>query len=459
MISTIRSAATALAAGLLLAGCGDFLTQGEAGNDPNRPVAATARQLFVGVQANLASQVGSDPQRLSAILTQQFEGVGAQYVAVGQSYSLDENTTNGFFSSVYGPGGLIDIRRIQEQSAAVSDSLFTGIALVHEAALIGTAADLFGDIVYSQAYQGANPALDEQLAVYDAVQQVLDRAIVQLAAAGPTNIGPGSADLAFCTAACGTNPTAAQRANQRARWTAVARTLKARFLLHTAEVRPTVYAEVLTQARQGIRDAEGSYVFEFSGNSGEQNFLANFNVNERPGYFVPDPFFVDLLEDRNDPRRTRFFNADASDLSAGFNSLSAPLPIVTAEENLLIQAEAAQRTGSITEAQQALAAEQAIQDVTTANTGATGLDLLREILTEKYIALFPSIEVWNDYRRTCFPNLAPRNATRRIPARLFYDTGERQTNTSIPQAQEQPTRNDNDPANATDPFGNACLGQ
>ena len=88
-----------------------------------------------------------------------------------------------------------------------------------------------------------------------------------------------------------------------------------------------------------------------------------------------------------------------------------------------------------------------------------GPALLREILTEKYIELFVHTQAWTDYRRTCFPNLTPTVAGLKIPGRLFYDALERQTNPSIPSAQDQPTRNEADPANATDPFGNVCLGQ
>jgi hypothetical protein len=83
----------------------------------------------------------------------------------------------------------------------------------------------------------------------------------------------------------------------------------------------------------------------------------------------------------------------------------------------------------------------------------SGAALLREILTEKYIALFHQIEPYNDYKRTCFPNLAPTVSGKKIPARLYYDTNERQTDPNIPPPEEQPTRNANDPANATAPFG------
>jgi hypothetical protein len=83
---------------------------------------------------------------------------------------------------------------------------------------------------------------------------------------------------------------------------------------------------------------------------------------------------------------------------------------------------------------------------------ASGPDLLRAIMEEKYIALFQNIEIWNDYKRTCLPNLRPVTGLK-IPGRFFYGVTERQTNPNIPEAGDQPFRNDNDPANA------GCLGQ
>jgi hypothetical protein len=75
--------------------------------------------------------------------------------------------------------------------------------------------------------------------------------------------------------------------------------------------------------------------------------------------------------------------------------------------------------------------------------------------------MFQNIEAWNDYKRTCTPNLPPVDPTRKIPARLYYDASEQQTNpNNIPVPTQQPTRNQNDPANAvSDGTGQACLGQ
>ena len=55
--------------------------------------------------------------------------------------------------------------------------------------------------------------------------------------------------------------------------------------------------------------------------------------------------------------------------------------------------------------------------------------------------------------------IQPAVAGGKVPARLFYDINERQTNTSIPLPSAQPTRNANDPANATDPTGAVCRAQ
>ena len=125
---------------------------------------------------------------------------------------------------------------------------------------------------------------------------------------------------------------------------------------------------------------------------------------------------------------------------------------------MLIWAESAYRTGNESEAQTELNAERALVGLPPITP--TGQALLAEILTEKYIADFQSIEAWNDHKRTCTPNLVAVVPGRKIPARLFSDARERQTNSSIPQPSQQPTGNANDPANAvSDATGQPCLGQ
>jgi len=322
--------------------------------------------------------------------------------------------------------------------------------------------------VYSKALQNVsngiqqasgdfpNPPLDNQLAVYDSVQTVLSAAIANISSTRASDVGPTDADLVY-----GDRSSAAQRAA----WIAMAHTLKARFYMHTAEVRgQAAYAAALTEAQQGIKRDADNYVGAFQNASGLQNFWYQFEVTAgRTGYITPNPFFENFLSSRGDPRRTEYFRTTAAgeDISAARLAPDFQQPYVTYDENTLIWAEAAYRTGDQVTALAKLNEERANHGL--APEAVAGQALLREILSEKYIADFQlGPEAWNDYKRTCFPNLVP-TGTGNIPGRLYYDTSERQTNpTNIPNPGTDPngSRNPNDPPNATsDGDGSACLGQ
>jgi len=446
MHSRIRVAGLASAMALVMACNSDnFLTGGELSTDPNRPTQATSGQLFVGVQAAVWAQLESDPVRVTSLWAQQLLGTNIQYIDI-YNYGVSEDVTNGFHASLYTGGGLVDIRRLEEQTTAAHDSVFLGVAQVMEALLVGTGADLFGSLTYTHALTSEqNPPLDPQMAIYDSVQTLLSRAIVNLAASGPTNIGPAAADLAY-----GGDP---------AKWTELAHTLKARFLMHTAEVRPTVYPQVVAEASKGITNPADNFNAIFSGNANEQNFWYQFDIVQRPGYIAPNPQFVALLKSRKDPRLSAYFNSDQSDLNDSLIAPNHTQPLVTANEDLLLWAEAAQRSGDNATALSKLNQARALVGLP-AESGLTGRPLLAEILIEEYIADFQSIEAWNLYKRTCTPNLTPTVKGEKVPARFLYDASERNTNTNIPAPTAQPPRNPNDPANATsDATGAACLGQ
>lgn len=435
--------------------CNNFLTGGELSTDPNRPTSGTPQARFEAIQPSLWALLSSDLARTTSVWMQYLEGINFQYTSVN-IYVHDESTTGGFQAGLYTGGGLVDLREIESEATAQGDSLLLGQAQVMEGFMIGTGADLFGDLVYSQALTNTpNPTLDNQLDVYDAVQTLLSSAIGNLTGSGPTNFGAGNSDLVY--------------GGDAEKWTALAHTLKARFYLHTAEVRPTAYAQAETEAESGITDPADDYKAIWSGSLNEQNFWFQFFVNQRAGYIVPNEFFVNLLQTAGDPRLHEYFNSDESDLSDTRLDPTFSQPLVTAQENDLIWSEAAFRTSDPGTAQTQLNnARAAAATVCTAETGSTcvippisasGATLLRAILTEKYIAMFQNIEAYNDYKRTCFPNLTPTVTGLIIPARFFYDTSERQTDTNIPDPAAQPTRNANDPANATDDFGVACKGQ
>jgi starch-binding outer membrane protein, SusD/RagB family len=437
---------------VVVGGCNNFLTGGETSTDPNRQTVATNDQYFVATQENLWAYWGSDPARLTGILAQQFHGVANQYGALDATYSHDPTTTNGTHAALYTSGALVDIKKLQTGTRAVGDSLYLGIAQVEEGALMGTGADLFGDLVYKEALTGiANPTLDDQFFVYDSVQKVLSAGIANINSTVASNVGPGGADLVY--------------AGDPALWTATAHTLKARFFMHTAEVRgAAAYASALAEAQQGISSDAGNYFGAFTATASETNFYFQFHGPAGRGGDLSDGIFLDnLLVARADPRRTQYFSLTGSPrwLSTTRAAADFQQPYVTYDENTLIWAEAAYRTGNQVVALAKLNEERANHGL--AAEAVAGTALLNEILTEKYIVDFQlGEEAWNDYKRTCTPNLAPTAAGQPIPGRLYYDASEQNTDTNIPAPNTgvNGLRNKNDPVNATsDGTGAACLGQ
>jgi len=436
-----------------LGACSNFLTGSDVTNDPNNQTVARNSQFFVASQENLWSFWGSDPARISAIYTQQLHGLANQYGALDASYNQDPNTTNGTHQALYISGGLVDIKKLQEGSKAVNDYIYLGIAQIMEAALMGTGADIFGDLVYSQSMQEIpNPQLDDQLTVYDSVQKLLTAGIANIHRGAATDFGPGDADLVY--------------GGDVQKWTAFAHTLKARFFMHTGEVRPAAYASALAEAQQGIKSDAGNYVGAFTSTPAEQNFYYQFHGPAARGGDLGAGITLDtLLRSRNDPRRLEYFSYRPNGLrdwiSDERNAPDYQQPFVTYDENTLIWAEAAYRTGDEATALGKLNEERQHNGI--GPEIAAGRTLLNEILIEKYIVDFQlGEEPWNDYKRTCTPNLVPTTPGAKIPGRLYYDANEQSTNTSIPAPNTgvNGLRNKNDPANTiSDGTGEACLAQ
>ena len=459
MINHIRqwTAAAAIAGVLGATACHlDSLTGGELSTDPNNPVAATNTQLFVGTQSALWALWGSDLSRSTGLLTQQLAGLQRQYAALANNYAMSTNVTNGFQRALYVSGGLVDIKKLEAGSLQARDTIFLGIARVLEGAFMGTGADVFGNIVYKDAVSGnPTPAVDDQLAVYDSVQKVLSAAVENLSvSANSNNIGPGVADLVY-----GGDP---------AKWLALAHTLKARFYLNTAETRPQAYAQALAEAQQGIRAESGTYFGAFTQATGENNFWYQFDIILRAGDMGPGVFLDNLLKSRNDPRRNEYFAHNAADqpieLSNERLAPDFPQPYVSYDENTLIWAEAAFRTGDQVTALAKLNEERRNHGLPA--EAVAGQALLNEILTEKYIADFQlGVQVLRDYTRTCTPNLVPSAAAAGsatggdIPGRFNYDVSELNTDPNYPD-DSSIFWNPDDPPNATsDGTGAACLGR
>lgn len=442
-----KGAICAAVLALVAAGCNNFLKGGDLTKDPNNPLEASPKQFFGSVQSNLWQMQSGDLARLTSLWTQQVIGVQRQMKDEYDYQGVTEGSFDAEFARAYQGGGLLDLRKIDSMSVIFGDSIFLGISQILEAWLIGTDADIWGDIPYSQAdsfFTYPKPVLDPQQTVYNDVQTLLSNGIADLQTG--VGVGPEEYDLVY-----GGDPT---------KWIELAHTLKARFFLHTAEaVGATAYASALSEANQGISSNDNDYIGNFSGSQAlESNvwwqFVDSNGPTGRSGDLVAQPSFLSNLM-ATDPRRTDYFdpgNGDTGEFSAVRDNPTYPQPFVTFNENLLIKAEAQFQTGDPGGALASLNQERAAWATATPWHSAftlapIGTSSLNAIMTEKYIVLFQNIETWNDYKRTCIPQLTPVNnsAGGVIPGRLLYPLQERQTNPNVPLPSQQPARNWNDP--------------
>jgi hypothetical protein len=452
-IAAMLAAATIAAAGA----CNNYLDCGECITSPTSPTQATSTQRIVATQAKLWQFLNGDLARESSMFMQMMAGVGNQYQVIDK-YSLDASG-GGDFTTPYGGAGLIDLKRVEADSKASGDRTMQGIAQVFKVWLLSVSADVWGDEPYTQAGQPdqfPTPAYDPQQVVYDSLQNALTDAIANLSA--NAGAGPSAAELVY--------------KGDRPKWIALAHTLKARLYLHVAERDASAYAKALSEANLGIASNAGDYVTVQTSTAGEQNDWYQFQVvGQRTSYMRAGAFGVNLLTSTGDPRLTELYQKAASSativggtpgqsLTSAMGNASVKRltdsygqPLVTYNENLLIKAEALYQAGNLQAALDTLNKER--QSWATATpwhsaitlTAAASPVTLAAIMNEKYVVLFQNLESWNDYKRTCYPQLTPGNGAVAIPGRLFYPTSERQTNGANVPA--DPVRNWNDPTPCT----------
>jgi starch-binding outer membrane protein, SusD/RagB family len=459
----MKSRALALVAMLVAVtsyGCNSFLTGDKLSNNPNLPTTATADQLFIGAQVALMAQWETYPLNLLPTWVDQIAGVNRQWANYANYASGTDNiTSDATWHSIYGPGGLADVRRAEDQATASANQKLLGQLQVVEALLMGTAADLFGDVPYDSALTPM-PKFDAQADVYTHVQATLDAAISNLAAGG----AGAAVDFFF--------------GNDYSKWTATAHTLKARYYMHTAENSDLSYdntklQSVLTETAQGISAASGDFQTQHTENNLEQNLFYEFLIGSRKGDVEPSQLHINLLQQLNDnvllaSLYTSPYLGSSPALSGGSSVSSfkvgptTQMIIVGNYENLLLSAEAHYRLGQNGPAGTDLQTEHTNYGELGSVPIAAGTNgLLVTILNEKFARGFLNPEIYFDYLRTCVPNIqlpaGISNAFTGVPARFNYGFTEETTNTA--NAPSDPIANANWPKHPTSPSGAPCFGQ
>jgi hypothetical protein len=453
---------TLLLSGFMLC-CVSSCDYGDLNLNPNLPSKATLPSLLAGSEGVIAFSVGADVGQMTNTFTQHLSGIVLQ-AAAWDRYNVDAEAGTAFNTFYAGP--MQDLSTLIRQANENQADGYEGIGKILLAYCLGTMTSLYGDVPYSEAFQGAinpYPKFDSQADIYTGIQLLLDEGVALLRTAGPSN-SPGNDDLIY--------------KGNVSKWIAAAYTLKARYALHLSKTDNEAPAKALAAlydgtAFRGIAGSANDLEFVFGAGTSESNPW--FQLVQQRNDFRLGKQFVDLLKAiPADPRLHVFAKPDASGSFSGsapgqgqaadsqigpyHTTATTPVPFITYAEAKFIEAEARLRLNS-QDAQAEKALQEAIRasvdkvtkstvpaaEVTafTANRGTLTGDVtnrLRQVMTQKYIALFTQPEVWTDWRRTGFPALQPSfggtnglNPDGQIPRRLPVPLGERLNNPNAPK--------------------------
>lgn len=448
----------AIAIALLFTG----LNSCKKGNDlyvsPNAPLIATPASMLSAVEVGTFSSLESGAARIASIFMQNVSGVYGQAVQPEQYQPIESDMDN-YWNTIYPT--MLNCKLLGDNFGA-ADPNYRGIARVLMAMNLGLATDMWGDVPYSEAFQGAanlTPHYDPQQTVLNDIQTLLDGAIVDLANA-TNNVVPANDDFIF--------------KGNTAAWTKVAHTLKARYLMRLSKKSNFNPSTIITELSKGIASNSDNCYAIHGSSAQETNQWTSF-LNNRFGYVVASQTLIDSMGNMSDPRTAYYFdttgqgNIAVGNVLGNLNSavsnwgpylggfdgtgINGPgsgntnqaksIPLVTYAEALFLQAEAKVHLSdatAFTTLNNAITAS--IAEVTGAPFSGTlpityiaGNTTIHKIILEKWKAMFANpVESYSDYRRTGFPVLKmnPIGLISYIPKRLPTPEQERTTNTNAP---------------------------
>ena len=409
-----------------LTSCEDYF--GDINQDPDNPLEVTPGALLPQIQVRLAYTLGGDASRYTGIYTQHIDGVTRQFT-VYQNYGLQPNEVNNLWSNLY-TGVMADNRQLLRLVQDEGFNDYIGISKAIEAYTLLLVTDLWGDVPYSQAFQGTEllqPTFDAQQDVYNSIFTLINDARAAFDAdSGP--LVPGGDDLFF--------------GGNMDKWQKFISLLEARARLHLGAVDNANYGAALNAVQKaGMTGRADDARLKF-GTPSTENAPWYQYIEQRDDIEVGVNYVA--LFDPLDPRLAVF--GAPLDLPHPYFAADQDFPVLTYTEAKFIEAETEFRVNG------AAAAHQPYLEAISSSMGDAGITdqaaidaylalpavdpgegnlTLEMILTQKYLALFTDPEVYNDWRRTGIPSLSPNTGTQ-IPLRLPYPQSEIDSNKNTP---------------------------
>ncbi|MDH5804060.1 MAG: SusD/RagB family nutrient-binding outer membrane lipoprotein, partial [Gemmatimonadota bacterium] len=424
-----KLAGVALLVGLVFAaGACEPLT--DVNNNPNAPTDVPARFLLPQSIRVAVEQTFGAGQML------QHTGLWAQHFA--QIQYPDEETgqvrparMSGYWNGYYA-GPLMDVQTVIDKGVDGAEPNEEGVGRIWKAWIYHIITDLWGDVPYSEALQGADnttPAYDTQQAVYAGL-------IAELTAAGAlldnADDGFGDGDLIY--------------GNDFNKWERFANSLRMRLAMRMSEVDPAGAQAAFVAAYNagGFTSNADNAKLDYPGSPYQQPFYENYlgrDDNSISGAMV------DTLASLNDPRLALYaepttydgtyrghYNGYADpDSSLSFysrignfwraNGEATPSMIMTYSEVLFLEAEAVARgwIAGDAAASYAAAIQANMEQYDGYGAGISAADIatylaqpavaytgINDIHLQKWIALWMNgSEAYANWRRTDVPTLTP----------------------------------------------------
>lgn len=206
---------TAIATLMLMVSC----EISEVNVNPNSPTQVPENVILPFAEESIARLMAGSGQVMSGIFVQYYEGIDNHPRQV-QQYFVNEALYVEWDWNDYYDGPMINLKKMIEVAKGNGNFYYVGIGNTLLALCLGNVTSLWGDIPYSEALDGANnksPKFDAQKSIYEAIQTLLDTAIVNFNKSY-NGRKPTTDDILF--------------GGDIAKWKKAAYALKARYYIH-----------------------------------------------------------------------------------------------------------------------------------------------------------------------------------------------------------------------------------
>lgn len=396
--------------------------------NPDQPSDVPINVRLSAIQVSLAYSYGGDLSRHSSIFTNQTVGAARQWLVFNnygiKNEDLDYVWADNLYSNV-----LMELKLLKEEAEKNDYEHYLGVAKAIEAFTLITMTDLWNDIPYSEALQGIKnlqPAYDSQSQIYATAQRLLAEATAHLAATNGGAMTPGADDQIYN--------------GDIESWEGFVSILKARIFLHLGEKDPTNYQKAIDEITvNGGIFYDACIKFE-----GGANASPWYQFNRDRGDIQISSMMNSLLTTNYDPRSSLLANIPFTTNHIFFREGQCVVLLSITEQKFIL-AECYFKLSNLQQAKTyyLFGIEQSLGNFGLAsfynafitqnviNPPANALTL-NHIMTQKYLALFTSPEVFTDMRRTGFPVITPNTGTQ-LPNRFPYPQKELDLNNNTPR--------------------------